>query len=396
MAKILVVDDEPDMESMLRLRYRNHLHSGLINLCFAQDGAQALEILDKIPDIELVVTDIKMPGMDGLTLLERIADRSNLTAMTIIMSAYGDIANIRAGMNRGAFDFVTKPIAFDDLERVVTRALEKGRMNRMAREAHVRVLEMQKEFEWARRVQLGILPRPWPSDGPERLIGFMRPAHEVGGDAYDFILINEDLVGFAIGDVAGKGIPAAIVAAVTHALLRVLATELLDPADCVGRLNHFLTAHYPEILFVTLLYCVLDRKTGVVSFANGGHPWPLKLDRDGNVVSLAGEVNIPVGITDKGRWSTMSVRLNPGDRLFLFTDGLSEAMGSAAEPFGEPRLRQALQALAHEKSDELIRKLIAVIDEFTGNGPASDDITCLMLDWDSCDGGQPGSISAMQ
>ena len=312
------------------------------------------------------------------------------------MSAYGDIANIRAGMNRGAFDFVTKPIAFDDLERVVARALEKGRVDRMAREAHVRVMEMQKEFEWARRVQLGILPRPWPSDGPEKLTGFMRPAHAVGGDAYDFILINEDLVGFAIGDVAGKGIPAAMVAAVTHALLRVLATELLDPAECVGRLNHFLTAHHPEILFVTLLYCVLDRRTGVVSFANGGHPWPLKLDREGKVVSLAGEVNIPVGITDSANWSTMSVQLNPGDRLFLFTDGLSEAMGAAGEPFGELRLSQELQALAHEKSDELIRKLVAVIDEFTGDEPASDDITCLMLDWDGYGADQPEPMTDTQ
>ncbi len=381
MTNILVVDDEPDVEPLIRQRFRRAVRAGKMHLFFARDGEQALEVIQSTPDIDLIITDINMPIMDGLTLLERLSDQANLTAKSIIVSAYGDMANIRAGMNRGAFDFITKPISFEDLERTMDRALEKGRQESLARAAHARVLEMQKEFDWARRVQLGILPRPWPSGGPEKLVGFMRPAREVGGDAYDFIPIDKDHVGFAIADVAGKGIAAAMVAAITHALLRVLAPDLLEPAECVTKLNHFLTANNPEMLFVTLLYCVLDRRTGVVSFANAGHPWPLKLDGEGQAEPVIGTISIPVGITNKATWSTTSVTLKPDERLLLFTDGLTEAMDLAGEHYGDERLYQQLQTLAHEPPDELIRQLVASIDEFTGSEPAADDKTCLILEW---------------
>ncbi len=288
MAKILVVDDEVDIEPLIRQRFRRDVRAKKMILHFAQDGEHALEVINTTPDIELIITDINMPVMDGLTLLERLAQRTDVTAKSIIVSAYGDMVNIRAGMNRGAFDFITKPISFDDLERTMARALEKVRTERVAREEHERYLDMQKEFEWARRVQTGILPRPWPRGGPEDLVGFMRPAREVGGDAYDFISIDEHHVGFAIADVAGKGIASALVAAVTHALLHVLAKYLLDPGACVERLNEYLTANNPEMLFVTLLYCVLDRRTGLVTYASAGHPWPLKLTNRGEVIPLTG------------------------------------------------------------------------------------------------------------
>lgn len=381
MVNILVVDDEVDVEPMVRQRYRREIRAGRITLFFAHDGLHALEMMDRTPDIALIITDIKMPRMDGLTLLERLADRADIMAKTIIVSAYGDIANIRAGMNRGAFDFVTKPISFEDLDLTIKRALDKGRMERLARDAQIRVLEVQKEFEWARRVQRGILPRAWPKNGPEDLVGFMRSAQEVAGDSYDFIPIDDDHVGFAIADVAGKGIAAAMMASITHALLRALASDFLDPAECIGRLNKLLTAHNPEMLFVTLLFGVLNRRTGVVSFANAGHPWPLKLDAAGGVTTLTGRTGIPVGIKETTTWSCSTVTLQPGERLFLYTDGLTETTNAAGELFGAERIVQRLQALARENIGELIGKLIAEIDEFRGDKPVLDDMTCLVLNW---------------
>ena len=337
--------------------------------------------MDEIPEIALVITDINMPRMDGLTLLERLSDRADLTTKSIIVSAYGDISNIRAGMNRGAFDFVTKPISFEDLDLTIKRALDKGRLERLAREAQIRMLEVQKEFEWARRVQRGILPRPWPVGGPEELLGFMRSAQEVAGDSYDFIPIDDDHVGFAIADVAGKGIAAAMMASIAHALLRTLASDLPDPSECLAKLNKLLTSHNPEMLFVTLLYGVLDRRTGVVAYANAGHPWPLKLAADGTVAPLSGEVGIPLGIKADATWSTAKIALSPGDRLLLYTDGLSETTNAAGEQYGEARIRGRLHALTLETSDELMRQLIAGIDDFRGPVAVVDDMTCLILDW---------------
>ena len=381
MVNILIVDDEIDMEPMIRQRFRRAIQAGKMNLHFARDGVQALQIMDENPEIALVITDINMPRMDGLTLLERLSERVNQTTKTIIVSAYGDLSNIRAGMNRGAFDFVTKPIAFDDLRMTMKRALEKARMERLARDAQIRLLAIEKELELARRVQMGILPRAWPTGGAEELIGFMRSAHEVAGDSYDFIPIDDDHVGFAIADVAGKGMPAAMMAAVTHSLLRALALDTLDPAVCLAKLNTLLTSHNPEMLFITILYCVLDRTTGVVSYASAGHPWPFKLDPKGAVTPLTGQIGIPVGIKDDEVWGTAEVQLNPGDRLFLYSDGLTEATNETVDMFGEERLAARLQALASEASGALIQRLIAEIDEFRGAAPELDDTTCLIVDW---------------
>ena len=381
MVNILVVDDEVDVEPMIRQRFRREIRAGKIKLFFAHDGVHALELMDEIPEIALVITDINMPRMDGLTLLERLSVRADLTTKSIIVSAYGDISNIRAGMNRGAFDFVTKPISFEDLDLTIKRALDKGRLERLARQAHIRVLEVQKEFEWASRVQRGILPRPWPTGGPEELLGFMRSAQEVAGDSYDFIPIDDDHVGFAIADVAGKGIAAAMMASITHALLRALASDFPDPSECLAKLNRLLTSHNPEMLFVTLLYGVLDRRTGVVAYANAGHPWPLKLAADGTVAPLSGEVGIPLGIRDPAIWSTATIALSPDDRLLLYTDGLSETTNPAGEQYGEARMRERLHDLTLETSDELMRQLIAGIDDFRGAAAVVDDMTCLILDW---------------
>ena len=381
MANILVVDDEVDMEPMIRQRFRRDVRSGKMTFHFARDGIQALDILDENPAIALVITDINMPRMDGLTLLERLSERVELNAKAIIVSAYGDLANIRAGMNRGAFDFVTKPIAFDDLERTINRALEKGRMEQLAREAHARVLEVEKEFDWARRVQMGILPPPWRQAGPEEVVGFMRSAREVGGDAYDFMLLDENHVGFAIADVVGKGIAAAMMAAVTHAYLRAVATDALEPAACLAKVNRLMAANNPEMLYVTLLYCVLDRRTGKMTFASAGHPWPLLIDINGAVEPLSCRNGIPIGIKEDAEWANETITLRPGERLFLFTDGLTEANNESNEFFGEIRLRQSLEALAKAPPDVLIPQLIAQIDDFASPEMQADDMTCLLLDW---------------
>jgi sigma-B regulation protein RsbU (phosphoserine phosphatase) len=142
-----------------------------------------------------------------------------------------------------------------------------------------------------------------------------------------------------------------------------------------------LTAHNPEMLFVTLLFCVLNRRTGVVSIANAGHPWPLRLDTAGVVTTLTGRTGIPVGIKETATWSTTTVTLKPGERLFLYTDGLTETTNAAGNLFGPERIIQRLQALAQEEAGVLMRQLIAEIDAFRGDKPVLDDMTCLILNW---------------
>jgi sigma-B regulation protein RsbU (phosphoserine phosphatase) len=218
----------------------------------------------------------------------------------------------------------------------------------------------------------------------------MRSAQEVAGDSYDFISIDEDHVGFAIADVAGKGIAAAMMASITHALLRTLASDLPDPAECIAKLNRLLTAHNPEMLFVTLVYGVLNRRTGVVSYANAGHPWPLRINASGAVSTLSGTTGIPLGIKEAAAWSTATMTLQRGDRLFLYTDGLTETGNAANEQFGEGRMIRQLQVLTSEEAEPLIHKLVATLDDFKGGASELDDITCLVLTWRGY-GAEPGA-----
>ena len=132
--RILVVDDEPDLETLITQKFRRKIRRGEFELMFARDGLQALEVLAETPDIDIVLSDINMPKMDGLTLLERLCELHENTK-TVMVSAYGDMANIRAAMNGGAFDFVTKPIEFDDLERTIAKTLEHLDLFRQLRDA---------------------------------------------------------------------------------------------------------------------------------------------------------------------------------------------------------------------------------------------------------------------
>lgn len=216
--KILVVDDEPDLELLITMSFSEQIQKNEYAFSFAGDGAVALEKLDADGEIDVVLTDINMPKMDGLTLLGKINEHYPLMR-TVIVSAYGDMENIRTALNRGAFDFVTKPIDLDDLEATLRKTVKEAVERRAAIQNHERVLYFENELNVATRIQTSILPRTFPPF-PERkeleIHAAMLPAREVGGDFYDFFFIDEDRLGFVIGDVSGKGVPAALFMAVSR------------------------------------------------------------------------------------------------------------------------------------------------------------------------------------
>ena len=170
---------------------------------------EALEKLAENPDIHLVLSDINMPVMDGLALLSKLED-TNPDVQAVIVSAYGDMENIRTAMNRGAFDFVTKPINFDDLEITIEKTLNHIRALETAQEARDRLVVLKRELDVAQQVQMSALPKEIPSSETHDVQALMIPAREVGGDFYDFFPLSDELIGLVIADVSGKGIPAAL------------------------------------------------------------------------------------------------------------------------------------------------------------------------------------------
>ena len=208
--KILVVDDELDVEPLVLQRFRRDIRAGDYQFVFAHNGVEALEVLNTSEDrIDMVVSDINMPQMDGLTLLEQIP-KVDPNIRSVIVSAYGDMGNIRTAMNRGAFDFVTKPIDFEDLKVTIDRTLRHLEEWRAALSARDNLVALQNELNVAHDMQQSILPTVFPNDSRYHLHATMAPARNVGGDFYDVIRLANDRIGLAIADVSDKGVPAAL------------------------------------------------------------------------------------------------------------------------------------------------------------------------------------------
>src|SRR5512145_2052428 len=160
-AKILVVDDETDLEVLIKQKFRQKIREHKYEFLFAINGKHALEQLELNTDVDVVLSDINMPEMDGLTLLSKINEQNTLLK-AVIVSAYGDMENIRTAMNRGAFDFVTKPVNFEDLEITINKTLEEIKLTRRSMEEHDQLISIQHDLNVAREIQQAILPKVFP------------------------------------------------------------------------------------------------------------------------------------------------------------------------------------------------------------------------------------------
>ena len=272
--RILVVDDEPDVEPLVLQRMRRSIRSGQYQFVFAQNGVEALQKLEQDTDIDMVLSDINMPQMDGLSLLERIPDVAPDTR-SVIISAYGDMKNIRAAMNRGAFDFVTKPLDFDDLRVTIERTLNNLTAWREAESSRVRLAAIENELDVASKMQQSILPTEFPSSDAFEVFGSMTPAREVGGDFFDIFHLENGQVGLAIADVSGKGVPAALFMMASRTLLKGSAIGLNDPGRVLKEVNDLLYDDNDAMMFVTVFYAVYNPDTRELTYANGGHNLPV-------------------------------------------------------------------------------------------------------------------------
>ena len=376
-ARILVVDDEPDLELLVRQKYRREVREGHFDLSFARDGVHALEILSGDPGIEIVLTDINMPRMDGLTLLGRIADLDRLLKV-VIVSAYGDMENIRTAMNRGAFDFVTKPIDFDDLTTTIRKTHEEVLALRRAVELQAQLSVLERELDIASQIQVSALPKAFPDRDEVQLHAKMIPALEVGGDFYDFFEVDEHRLGIAVGDVSGKGLGAAIFMAMTRSMVRSAGLQGMRPSECVRHVNRVL---YPESLpsmFVTIACGVLDVLTGELVYCLAGHNPPVIVGESG-ARELEGTGGLVVCAVPDFEFSDRTVRLGMGESLVLYSDGVTEASDGSGGLFGSERLMASLQRLSRARPSEMIEAVLSDVRAFTSGSRQNDDITMLAL-----------------
>lgn len=381
--KILSVDDEVDLELLLTQYFRRKIRKGEYEFFFAHNGLEALQMLLKHPDIDIILSDINMPEMDGLTLLTKINEMRNPSLKCIMVSAYGDMDNIRHAMNNGAFDFATKPIDLDDLQLTINKAVEQIEFIRSAQKEHNQLVDIQSDLTVAREIQHAILPRTFKlkldaADSVD-IHASMVAAKDVGGDFYDFFPIDDHRIGFTMADVSGKGVPAAIFMAVSRTLIKATGIRGLPSNECISTVNNMLCDESVDSMFVTVFYGIYDLNTGMIDFTNAGHNPPYILHADGSVEMLKSECNLVLGAVEGMPFKNESLQLEKGDTLVMYTDGVTEAENIDHHQFGETRLEETLAKLKGTTSEEIVTAINAQVKEFAGEAPQSDDITLLVI-----------------
>ncbi len=376
--RVLMVDDEEDLELLIRQKFRRRIRKGEFEFLFARNGKEALQKLEENPDLRLVLSDINMPVMDGLTLLDKL-NQVNPDVRAVVVSAYGDMENIRAAMNRGAFDFLTKPIDFNDLVITIEKTQKYIEASQRALENRDRLVSLKQELEVAKQVQMASLPTELPAGDDFDIYAVMHPAREIGGDFYDFFHIDEHRVGLVIADVSDKGVPAALITLVTQALLKSAARTCDSPSGCLHDVNEFLSEDNDACMFVTLFYCVVDFRDGRVRYCNGGHNLPRLLRSDGVVEVVPLTRDPALGVLPGHTFSEGEVIMGAGDTLFLYTDGITEAQSVEAEEFGDGRLDELLGSFGQTSVKDIVQAAVAEVERFANGAPQSDDMTCLCL-----------------
>ncbi len=239
------------------------------------------------------------------------------------------------------------------------------------------------ELRIASEIQKSILPRtfpPFPDRADFEIYATTIPALEMGGDFYDFFLIDDKRLGVVIADVSGKGVPAAIFMAVSRSLLKATALASVSPSACLEHVNRLLCPDNDSAMFVTVFYGILHTESGELEFSNGGHNVPYLIGHD-RIVPVGQPAGTALGIVDDARYHTNRMSLNAGETLVLYTDGVTEAMDTHGYLFSTPRFEQTLQRLVDQRPFDLLTRLVEDVHAFASGAVQADDITLLALQY---------------
>jgi len=380
--KILCVDDEPDMEVLIRQKFRKEIRQGIYDIYFALNGSQALELLNEHQDIYLVLSDINMPIMDGLQLLNEIQKLDNHFIKVVMVSAYGDMQNIRTAMNRGAFDFINKPIDFDDFVLTVEKSKREIEMI-LQQYKTKKILEAVKDdLSAASEIQKALLPKlngNFKNLDNLKVASYIKPARWGGGDFYDVFEIDKNRIGFIIADVSGKGISAAAFMLLSRTTVKIFSSIYKQPSEVLNAANNYLNIDNDNSMFVTLFYGVLNMDNNEFTYCNAGHNPPYLIHSDGLTV-MEPTKNMALGVFENLPYSDIKISISKGDKVFLFTDGVSESMNEVNEEFGESRIEKSLSELHNESVMDIVSNMTRILEDYKGKAEQHDDITMLSFE----------------
>ncbi len=377
---ILIVDDTP-----ANLRLLSQMLAGQgYHVRPVPDGSLALAAAQaETPD--LVLLDIRMPEMDGYQVCERLkADDLTHDIPVIFISALDATQDKVRAFHTGGVDYITKPFQVEEVLARVETHLALRELQRRLQDANEK---MAQELSLAGEVQASFLPQELPSIPGWQLSATLIPARETSGDFYDFIPLPEARLGILIADVSDKGAGAALYMALSCTLMRTYSRQYPEQPELVlSAVNNRILNETNANQFVTAFYGILDPVTGELIYSNAGHCPPLHLHvADGNKVQKLAATGIPLGIFEGRAWRRKTTRIDPGDLLVLYTDGITEAHSEQAALFCEERLLESVCASLRTagsqppKAEEIQDPILADVHRFAGNAPQHDDIALIIL-----------------
>jgi phosphoserine phosphatase RsbU/P len=368
--RILVADDQPDLIDALRLLLkREGIHIDAVGSPDAALAALAGGSFDLLL-MDLNYTGDTTSGREGIDLLSRVQALDRELPI-VVMTGWGSVDIAVEAMRRGVRNFVQKPWDNAQLLTILRTEVEAGRARRQQA-----ALE-RRELDEARRIQRKLLPAVMPPlEGWEVAVSW-QPASGVGGDCFDAISFGPGRIGVSIADVVGKGIPAALLMSNLQAAVRAFATDTTGPAELCQQVNRILCGRIAEGRFISFFYCIVDSDDGTLNFANAGHYPPILIRADGSVERLA--TGGPVlGVFPDGRYDEGRVALRAGDRIILYTDGITDVCSAADEEFGDERLTGLAVANRACSAPALQARLANAVDEFS-DGRFQDDATLIVM-----------------
>ncbi|MDE2058961.1 MAG: SpoIIE family protein phosphatase [candidate division NC10 bacterium] len=364
----------------------------------ASDGAQAWETLQNEP-ISFVITDWIMPNLDGLELCRRIREgRFARYIYIILLTAKHSKDELIKGMEAGADDFLIKPFNAGELkvriragERVVKLENDLEEQNKKLQEAYSRIRE---DLDAAVTMQRGLLPSRALVVPGFRFEWIFAPCHFVAGDIFNVFQLNEHRVGFYILDVAGHGIPAAMLSVTLSKLLSPTISQgsplmrfvpdpphydLAMPAEAVHTLNQLFQSRDDAMQYFTMVYGIVETRSARTLLTQAGHPSPIYQPREAKA-ELLGTGGFPVGMLPDVKYGEEELHLHPGDRLFFYSDGIPECTAKNGERFSVDRLIAFLEAWRERPLRDVMAGVKQAIERWRGSDEFEDDITLLALE----------------
>jgi sigma-B regulation protein RsbU (phosphoserine phosphatase) len=399
---VLVVDDTPANIKVLMETLKEDYR-----IVAAVNGERALQLAASDSNPDIILLDVMMPEMDGYEVCAKLkADAKTRDIPVIFVTAMSDTQDETKGLELGAVDYITKPISppvvsarvKNQLELKQAREILKNQnliLERRVSERTREVLELQQsefdlrvakekvenELNIAAQIQKSILPSSFPAY-PDRkefeLYAFMKPARYVGGDFYDFFFVDDNTLALVIADVSDKGVPAALFMMISRTLIRSLAFDNRSPSAVLEKANNIMCQDNDSGMFVTLFLAFYDVSSGKLTATNGGHIASLIINHDGTSREWAATHGPALGFMEELPYKEETMDLEVDQTLFLYTDGVTEAMSSGNELFGLDRLQELLKRKHDFKLDRICSDIETSLSEFQED-QQSDDITMLAL-----------------